>query len=108
MYDFVCVYDDFVSIELPTILIVSAFQDLVLSWGVDGKLCLWDSRSEGQVNAPISVLTSDKDYPLYAADIVERKTNSPSENPIEHIAIGGGRDAGFMGVLIYLHDFCKK
>lgn len=83
-------------------------EDLVLSWGVDGKLCLWDSRSEGQVDAPISVLTSNKDYPLYAADIVERKTNSPSENPIEHIALGGGRDAGFMGTLIYLHDLCKK
>jgi len=83
-------------------------EDLVLSWGVDGKLCLWDSRSEGQVNAPISVLTSNKDYPLYAADIIERKTNCPSENPIKHIALGGGRDAGFMGVLVYLRDLDNK
>jgi len=83
-------------------------EDLVLSWGVDGKLCLWDSQSEGQVNAPISVLTSNKDYPLYAADVIERKTNSPSENPIRRIALGGGREAGFMGVLVYLRDFDKK
>jgi len=83
-------------------------EELVLSWGVDGKLCLWDSRSEGQVNAPISVLTSNKDYPLYAADIIERKTNCPSENPIRHIALGGGRDAGFMGVLVYLRDLDIK
>jgi WD40 repeat protein len=30
-------------------------EELLLSWGVDGRLCLWDSKSEGNVTAPLSM-----------------------------------------------------
>ena len=40
--------------------------DLLLSWGSDGRLCLWDSKCEQEVDAPISVLWEADSYPVYA------------------------------------------
>lgn len=69
-------------------------------------MCLWDSRSEGQINAPIATLVTRLDYPIYAVDIVNR-TNKDEDNNISvvtSIAVGGGRDGGFIGIPAYLHD----
>lgn len=68
-------------------------QDLIVSWGVDGRLCLWDSHSHGQIHAPISTLISREDYPIYAVDISHSV-----------LAVGGGRDAGFLGLPLYLYN----
>jgi WD40 repeat protein len=68
-------------------------QDLIVSWGVDGRLCLWDSHSHGQIHAPISTLISRQDYPIYAVDVSHSV-----------LAVGGGRDAGFLGVPLYLYN----
>ena len=68
-------------------------QDLIVSWGVDGRLCLWDSHSHGQIHAPISTLISRRDYPIYAVDISHSV-----------LAVGGGRDSGFLGVPLYLFN----
>jgi WD40 repeat protein len=64
-----------------------------VSCGVDGRLCLWDSHSHGQIHAPISTLISCEDYPIYAVDISHGV-----------VAVGGGRDAGFLGMPLYLHN----
>jgi len=95
---------------------------LLMSWGVDGKLCLWDSSLSGQVNSPISVLACNGDYPIYALDLsidTTRETNelyhlafgSKSDDAIRndfdkkfHIVLGGGRDSGFLGVPAYIYD----
>jgi hypothetical protein len=72
-------------------------EDLLLTWGVDGKVCVWDSYSIGTVTTPMCTLISHlKNYPIYALDITEGET---------HIAIaGGGDDGGFFGIPIYIYD----
>ena len=77
-------------------------EDLIVSWGVDGRLCLWDSLSHGQIHAPISTLVSRQDYPIYSVDI-----SSPADKSaiLSRLAVGGGgADAGFMGMPLYLYD----
>jgi len=70
-----------------------------VSWGVDGRLCLWDSHSHGQIHAPISTLISRQDYPIYAVDI-----SSKDESILSRLAVGGGNEVGFLGVPLYLYD----
>lgn len=67
-------------------------ENLIVSWSIDGSLCLWDSHSSGNVHAPIAVLKSDSEYPLYAV-----------ETSKDTIAVGGGSDGGFIGVPLYLY-----
>jgi len=73
-----------------------------MSWGVDGKLCLWDSHSRGEVHKPLDVLLTKKNYPFYGVEVKEY-TNVP-ESPIARIAVAGGTDGGFIGVPVYLYD----
>jgi len=77
-------------------------EDLIMSWGVDGKLCLWDSHSRGEVHKPLDVLLTKKNYPFYGVEVKEY-TNVP-ESPIARIAVVGGTDGGFIGVPVYLYD----
>jgi len=79
-------------------------QDLLLSWGVDGKICMWDSFSQGQIGAPICVLVSNQEYPIYAVDIFEAKDNADYKNK-SSICVGGGNEGGFIGVPASLHNF---
>ena len=92
----------------------------MLSWGADGKLCLWDSYSEGQIGQTMSVLASNAEYPLYAVDVREFDENEDSnetsikntdvkragtkQRTISSFAVGGGRDAGFIGVPVKIYD----
>ena len=70
-------------------------ENLLLTWGVDGRLCLWDSFSQGNINAPIATLVANTDYPIYAVDA------QPS-----YVAVGGGGggEASFLGVPVMLYD----
>jgi WD40 repeat protein len=69
-------------------------ENLLVSWGVDGKLCLWDSRAQGNVYAPMAILKQDSGYQIYAVDVSER-----------NVAIGGGGTEGsFIGIPLYLAD----
>ena len=102
------------------ILILAVFassqlkKDLLLSWGMDGKLCLWDSFSIGQIGAPICVLISNDKYPIYAVDIYERAAHQEQKDdsskstdcsPMSTIAIAGGNEGGFIGVPVSLYNF---
>ena len=80
-------------------------QDLLLTWGVDGKVCLWDSNSIGEVCSPLCTLISQPEYPIYALDVTAGGKDSVEQgNQVLHVAIGGGADGGFFGVPVYLYD----
>lgn len=64
---------------------------------------MWDSYAEGQIVAPLSVLLkTNNDYPIYAVDIFEQKDSNQKKSSI---IVGGGKEAGFLGMPLYMHDF---
>jgi WD40 repeat protein len=71
-------------------------QELLLTYGVDGKVCVWDSYPTA-VTGPVCTLISHDNYPIYAIDI--RKEDGKG-----CLAVSGGSDGGFLGVPVYLHD----
>lgn len=72
--------------------------DLLLSWGSDGRLCLWESNCEGEIESPISILVDDPDYPIYAVSL-----------GTHCVAVaGGGNDGGFLGIPVKLHDLKEE
>ncbi|KAL3944772.1 MAG: hypothetical protein SGBAC_001143 [Bacillariaceae sp.] len=71
-------------------------EHLIVSWGVDGSLCLWDSYLQGNVNAPMAILKQDGQYPIYAVDVHQEK---------EVFAVAGGTDGGFIGTPLYLYNY---
>lgn len=80
-----------------------------MSWGVDGKLCLWDSLSKGQIGAPICILVSNDSYPIYAVDVYEQMK---PDDELQHgrakksvIGVAGGNEGGFIGVPVSLYNF---
>jgi WD40 repeat protein len=91
--------------------------ELLVSWGSDGRLCLWDSRSQDEeIDFPLSILwdnngKGDSDYPIYAVSITRKMTTAgkssedDDHNQMLTIAIaGGGTDGGFLGIPIFLQD----
>lgn len=69
-------------------------EELIISWSMDGSLCLWDSESEGHVTSPMAVLRQYGPSPLYA---VEFHSN-------QSIAIGGAEtECCSHGVPLYLY-----
>ena len=74
--------------------------DLLLSWGSDGRLCLWDSKCEQEVDAPISVLWEADSYPVYAVSVTRSDDSKRSTIAIA----GGGSVGGFLGIPVYLQD----
>ena len=94
-------------------------EEMILTWGVDGKLCLWDSHSQDQIHKPLDTLISRPEYPLYAVDITKNdnddvvhscsdednsNNNVKNNKLISRIAIAGGRDGGVLGVPFYIYD----
>ena len=71
---------------------------------MDGKLCLWDSNSRGEVHGPIKVLISKSNYPIYTVDVTENIEYEGNEKVYARIAVGGGRESGFLGIPAYLYD----
>jgi WD40 repeat protein len=72
--------------------------ELLLSWGVDGRLCLWDSRSSDEIQAPLAVLVHKEDYPIYAVNM----------RPNRLCVGGGGNDGGFVGMPLFVYDVPGK
>lgn len=71
-------------------------ENLLVSWGVDGKLCMWYSNSRGNIYDPVAVLKDDTDYPIYALDISQSERN---------VVVGGGSgESGFIGTPIHLYN----
>jgi len=76
---------------------------ILLTWGTDGKLCAWDSCSSGENQAPMCTLVTLENYPIYTLDIT---SNTGATK--HHIALGGGSDAGFLGVPAYIYDVSRE
>lgn len=76
-----------------------ARDELVLSWGSDGRLCLWDGQSDEELDAPLAVLRDFEDeYPIYTVAMAEQPTH-------RCITIaGGGAVGGFLGIPAYMVD----
>eukprot|EP00934_Nitzschia_sp_Nitz4_P008487 Nitzschia sp. Nitz4//scaffold156_size52432//14687//18335//NITZ4_006824-RA/size52432-snap-gene-0.9-mRNA-1//1//CDS//3329537406//8477//frame0 len=68
-------------------------EQLLLSWGVDGNLCLWDSEAEGNIYAPLALLKADSNYPIYTVDVSK-----------DCLAVGGGGEGGFIGIPLYMYQ----
>jgi len=73
-------------------------ENLLLTWGVDGRLCLWDSFSLGNIHAPIAPLLANTDYPIYAVDAL------PSYIAVAGGGGGGGMTPSFLGVPVMIYD----
>ena len=71
----------------------------MLSWGSDGRLCLWDGQSDEELDAPLAVLRDFEDeYPIYTVAMAEQPTH-------RCITIaGGGAVGGFLGIPAYMVD----
>ena len=73
-------------------------EDLLLTWGIEGKVSVWDSYSVGEVMSPICTLISHTEYPIFALDVTQTGAK-------QSIAVGGGKEGGlFLGVPAYLYD----
>lgn len=72
---------------------------------MDGTLCVWNSFSQGQIGAPLSVLLAIKDYPIFAVDVLENSSSLSSKRKRNVVVIAGGRESGFLGVPLYFYDF---
>eukprot|EP00980_Cylindrotheca_fusiformis_P013564 scaffold3467_cov118-Cylindrotheca_fusiformis.AAC.1 len=74
-----------------------ANENLLVSWSVDGSLCLWDSHSQGNVQAPMAILKQqDDNYPIYAVEVYKNSCM---------IVAGGGSEGGFIGIPVYLYSY---
>jgi WD40 repeat protein len=105
---------------------------LLLSYGSDGRLCLWDSRRVGEVHAPLAILWDNpsppparkggegrgEGYPIYAMAVTSPTKCSVHETIAEGgsttttqlyqstvvIAGGGMAAGGLLGTPVYLQD----
>lgn len=71
---------------------------LLLSWGVDGRLCLWDAQSQDELDGPLAILLDKPDYPIYAVGLGHESV----------VVGGGGNDGGFIGIPVYVYDYPKE
>ena len=80
--------------------------DLLISWGIDGKLCMWYSKSHGNIHEPVAVLKDDKEYPIYAVGATASKLNKTAERPQQQKTVavcGGSAESGFIGTPFHLY-----
>jgi WD40 repeat protein len=96
---------------------------LLLTWGSDGRLCLWDAGTPMTttttttpeleiVDAPLVILLDNAEYPIYGIDIIMADNtrtgtaiDSATATTSTLVAVaGGGAKAGFLGVPVYLQD----
>jgi WD40 repeat protein len=82
---------------------------LLLSWGVDGRLCLWDAHSEvEQVSAYVATLLDKKDYPIYCVSLSSPMTADEDDDGMV-LAVGGGADScGLKGIPVYLYNIPRS
>ena len=68
---------------------------LLLSWGMDGRLLVWDAGKYGNVTQPEATLLDNAEYPLYSVATSR-----------ERIATGGGKvDEGIVTIGVPVHSY---
>lgn len=75
-----------------------AGDELLVSWGSDGRLCLWDAKANTEVHEPLRVLLYKPDYPIYAVNV----------RPERMVVAGGGSESGFIGIPMYIYDLVEE
>jgi len=101
----VFIHESLATCDVLSFLLI--LQELLMTWGVDGKVCVWDSYSVDEVLNPLCTLVSHSNYPIYALDATDCGTSSKaqaSDKQKIRIALGGGSDGGFLGVPAYIYD----
>jgi WD40 repeat protein len=74
----------------------SFHEDVLLSWGSDGRVCAWDSRSRGELlDGPVAVVFRKPEYPVFAASVLAGGV----------VLAGGGSEPSFVGTPLYFYDF---
>lgn len=80
-----------------------ANDELVLSWGSDGRLCLWDGNCDEELDAPLALLRDyQEDYPIYCVAASDAPTNRAV------VMAGGASNTTYVGVPVYLVDLKQK
>jgi WD40 repeat protein len=79
-------------------------EELLLTWGYDGRVCLWDATRETEIEAPLATLLCKDDYPIFAAAKSQHSGSPSAEKAPDVLAVAGGSTAGFLGVPVYLYD----
>ena len=54
------------------------------------------------------ILVANEDYPIYAVDVTGWKAETEDDKCISHIAVGGGRESGFLGNPLYIYDVYRN
>jgi WD40 repeat protein len=75
-------------------------QELLLSWGVDGRVCAWDSRSQQEVYEPLAVLVEKLDFPIFAMEVRCR----PNGGGVIAVAGGSSGKVGILGIPVFLYN----
>lgn len=93
--------------------------NLLISWGGDGRVCLWDSHSAEEIDGPLAVLWDNNNdrkgdgYPVFALSITPKKVvgsstdgnaESKSNNMLSIAIAGGGTTGGFLGIPVIVQD----
>jgi len=85
--------------------------NLLISWGSDGRICLWDGQGHGEIHAPMAVLREDGDFAIFAVSFTKKsetdEDESSNSSTISIAIAGGGTDGGFLGIPVYLQDVCN-
>ena len=84
---------------------------LLLTWGGDGRVCLWassrESRAYGVVTSPLAVLADRPHYPVYALGLAEGGRGGAGgggSSLLLRIVMGGGDgEESFIGTPVYLY-----
>lgn len=56
----------------------------------------------------MSILVANEDYPVYAVDATNWKQEIEEGKCMAHIAVGGGRESGFLGNPLYIYDIYQN
>ncbi|KAL7531572.1 hypothetical protein ACHAWF_003826 [Thalassiosira exigua] len=83
-------------------------QELVMTYGADGKVCVWDSYSVGDVRSTMCTLVSLHDYPIYVLDIASGGGAGARGKKTYMAVAGGGADGMYLGVPAYIYDIWEK
>jgi len=82
---------------------------LLISWGGDGRVCLWAASGEsdayGVVTSPLAVLADRPHHPVYALGVAGGGSDGAGGGgALLRIAMGGGDgEESFVGTPVYLY-----
>ena len=72
----------------------------LISWGVDGRIALWDAQAVDELDAPIATLQNDPEYPVFNLDY--------HADSRQIAVVGGAGDGGFIGIPTFIFDLEKS